>query len=347
MVPAGQITVDRLEPDVSRARKGMQGGGSRASEGTDRRASPDGRGQVADIQRARMLTAMVEEVAERGVANVTVADVVARSGVSRRTFYEIFVDREDCFLAAFDEAVERIVAAVIPAYEQNGSWAFRIRSALTALLERLDDEPGAGRLVIVETLGAGDKALEYRRRHLAQIVAIVDRGRQEGKTGVEAPLLTAEGVVGGVLSILHARLSEADPGNLTELINPLTSMIVLPYLGAAAARKETKRPISILRRSRQVERRNPLQNLDMRLTYRTVRVLMTVATQPGSSNRAVADGADIADQGQISKLLNRLHGLGLIDNAGGVPARGEPNAWTLTARGWEVHAAIAAQMSPV
>ena len=144
-------------------------------------ATGRGREQVADIQRARMLAAMVEEVAERGVGNVTVADVVARSGVSRRTFYEIFEDREDCFLAAFDNAIEKLANVIVPAYEQKGAWQTKIRSALTALLEYLDREPAAGRLVIVETLGAGHKALEHRRRGIAQIITIVDQGRNESK----------------------------------------------------------------------------------------------------------------------------------------------------------------------
>ena len=341
-----QIAAERLEVEGSRpARNGVRCKHRDGLRQTDGREHLDGREQVADIQRARMLAAMVEEVAERGVGNVTVSDVVARSGVSRRTFYEIFEDREDCFLAAFDNAIEKLTNAVIPAYEQKGAWQTKIRSALAALLEQLDREPAAGRLVIVETLGAGHNALEHRRRSIAQILTIVDQGRQESKSGAGAPLLTAEGVVGGALSVLHARLTEPNPGNLIELVNPLTSMIVLPYLGTVAARKEIERPTPKRQAKRAIARRNPLQDLDMRLTYRTVRVLMAVAAHPGSSNRAVANGAGIADQGQISKLLGRLHGLGLIDNAGGTPARGEPNAWTLTERGWEVHAAISAQTS--
>jgi AcrR family transcriptional regulator len=308
------------------------------------RRRAESREQVADIQRARILAAMVEEVAQRGVSNVTVSDVVSRSGVSRRTFYEIFEDREDCFLAAFDNAIGRLAKTVIPAYEQKGTWQTKIRSALTALLEHLDREPGTGRLVIVETLGAGHNALEHRRRGIAQIITIVNQGRNENKTGASAPL-TAEGVVGGALSVLHARLTQPDPGNLIELINPLTSMIVLPYLGAAAARKEIERPTPKPQAKRAIARRDPLQDLDMRLTYRTVRVLMAVAANPGSSNRTLANGADITDQGQISKLLGRLHGLGLINNAGGTPARGEPNAWTLTTKGWEIHTAITTQTS--
>jgi AcrR family transcriptional regulator len=331
MVSQAQIAVDRIDTDGRTLKRAPSG--ARASE------------QVADIQRARILAAMVEEVAERGVSNVTVSDVVTRSGVSRRTFYEIFEDREDCFLAAFDNAIAKLAKTVIPAYEQKSSWQTKIRSALTMLLEHLDREPGTGRLVIVETLGAGQIALERRRHSIAQIITIVDQGRKESKTGASAPPLTAEGAVGGALSVLHARLTEPNPRNLIELVNPLTSMIVLPYLGAAAARREIERPAPKPRPMRPPAARNPLQGLEMRLTYRTVRVLMAVAAHPGSSNRAVAGGAGIADQGQISKLLNRLHGLGLIDNASGTPARGEPNAWTLTERGWEVHAAISAQTS--
>ena len=79
----------------------------------------------------------------------------------------------------------------------------------------------------------------------------------------------------------------------------------------------------------------------MRLTYRTIRVLLAIAATPGGSNRQVADGSDISDQGQISKLLTRLHGLGLIENIGAGSVRGAPNSWILTERGWNVQGALA------
>lgn len=319
---------------------------------------PEGaRGQVADIQRARMLSALVEVVAERGVGNVSVAHVVARSGVSRRTFYEIFADREDCFLAAFDAAIERIAAVVVPCYQREVKWRERMRAGLSALLEFLDCEPDTGRLVIVETLGAGPRALERRERVLAPIIAAVDAGRREATKGEGPPPLTAEGVVGAVLSVIHARLvacrppdlgglpagprtSEQQPGRLVELANQMMGMIVLPYLGAAAARRELERPAPKPHAARRSAPTDPLRELEMRLTYRTVRVLTALASNPGSSNRTVGDAAGMTDQGQTSKLLARLHGLGLVENTGGEHARGGPNAWTLTTKGWEVHAAI-------
>ncbi|MFZ1154891.1 MAG: hypothetical protein WAN93_08310, partial [Solirubrobacteraceae bacterium] len=84
-----------------------------------------------------------------------------------------------------------------------------------------------------------------------------------------------------------------------------------------------------------------LRDLGMRLTYRTVRVLLAVAATPGGSNRQLADASEIADQGQISKLLARLQRLGLIENTGAGSVRGAPNSWVLTDRGWEVQGAIA------
>ena len=183
---------------------------------------------VVDIQRARMLAAMSELASERGVANVSVAHVVERAGISRRTFYEIFNDREDCFLAAFDDAIERIADRIVPLYERPGKWRERIRACLIELLLFLDNDPVSGRLVVVETLGAGRGALERRGLVLAQVISAVDEGCREAKGGAEPPPLTAEGIAGAVLSVIHGRMVERRPGRLIELVNPLMSMIVLP-----------------------------------------------------------------------------------------------------------------------
>jgi AcrR family transcriptional regulator len=271
--------------------------------------------------------------------------VVERAGVSRRTYYELFSDREGCFLGAFDDALARASAYVRGTYDPEAKWAERIRTALTNLLSFLDTERGAGQLLVVGSLGAGANALERRKQILAQTIELVDEGRRESRSGSELPPLTAEGVVGGVLSVLHSRLLEHEPESLLALTGPLMSMIVLPYLGPAAARRELAKPVPKAPvEARQVEG-NPLVQLEMRLTYRTVRVLMAIAARPGSSNRAIAQDAEVTDQGQMSKLLARLHGLDLIENAGGGASRGAPNAWTLTGKGWHVQGAIAEQTS--
>lgn len=326
-----------------------------------------GRGHVADIQRARMVTAMIDVVAERGRANATVAHVVARSGVSRRTFYEVFDDFEDCFLAALDQSLAEISRYVLDVYDPAEKWRVRIRSALAGLLEFLDDEPAMGRLCVVETLGAGLRVHQRRLAVLDAVVAVVDEGRRQSRSADALPPLTSEGVVGGVLSVLHARLvphavsdraatrtkrtvrakspgGPGEPGSLLALTGALMAMVVLPYLGPAAAAKEAARPTPRRRSAARGVSGDPLRDLEMRLTYRTVRVLLAIAADPGTSNRQVGAAAGIDDQGQISKLLARLEKLGLVYNNGVGQVRGAPNAWVLTKKGTEVEQLVAGQM---
>ncbi len=311
-----------------------------------------GRTGVPDIQRARMIAALVEVAREHGAARVTVAHVVARSGVSRRTFYEMFEDRDACFIAALELAMERGAGRVLPAFEQavgngaGGQWRDRVRAGLAALLEFLDDEPGLGGLCVVDTLSACPEALRRRAEIVTAFVDTVDAGRKEAKAGLSPTRLTAEGVVGGVLGVLYSRFAEQDPQPMLRLLNPLMATIVLPYLGPAAAAKETARPAPRARPRSQRPVSNPLEGLDMRLTYRTVRVLAAIASHANASNRRVAEASGVQDQGQISKLLVRLQRLGLIENTGSGPTRGEPNAWTLTQRGREVEHAIREQAGP-
>ncbi len=293
---------------------------------------------------------MFDVATEKGAANVSVAHVVERSGVSRRTFYEAFTDREDCFLAAFEEALGFASERVLPAYHSGSSWRERIRSSLIAFLSFLDDEPVVGRLLVAESLGGDPRTLKRRARLLAQLTSAVDEGRNEPKAANPAPL-TAEGVIGGALSVIHARLiarprmGEPDHAPLVDLTNPLMSMIVLPYLGNAAARRELDRPVQApapSQRRTSALLQDPFKDAGMRLTYRTVRVLSAIAEHPHASNRLIGETAGITDQGQISKLLAHLERGGLVSNTGLGPGQGAPNAWTLTPKGLQATQTIRA-----
>jgi AcrR family transcriptional regulator/DNA-binding MarR family transcriptional regulator len=306
------------------------------------------RDKVDGIQRARILSAMAVVVSEQGLAGATVANVVARAGVSRRTFYELFGDREECFVAAFDHALALAAGVVVVEYERPVAWRDRVRGGLAAFLEFLDDEPELGALCVVHSLGAGPVALERRGRIVYGLIAAVEEGGegQGTRRGAQVAPLTAEGVVGAVLAVIHARLVAPTGRAMVELLGPLMNMIVLPYQGVAAANRELARPAPKGRMRPRRPTRDPLKDLDMRLTYRTVRVLIAIATDPGASNRQVGEAAGIADQGQISKLLARLTSLGLIENTGAGRSRGEANAWQLTLKGQDVERTIRAETTP-
>jgi AcrR family transcriptional regulator len=308
------------------------------------------RSGVVEIQRARLLSAAVSVLDERGYAGATVAHITRRARVSRRTFYELFEDREACLLALLQRTVEEVRGELRAAYLERLRWRERVRVGLGAILAFLDREPVLARVCVVQSARGGAAVLEYRERLLGELAAVLDEGRRSGSRGEQCSPLNAEGLVGAALTILYARLLRREREPLAALQGELVAMIVLPYCGAAAARREQQRPASAAGSDAQAERGDapfdPLQGLEMRMTYRTARVLEGVAEHPGASNRLVSDYAEIQDQGQVSKLLARLERLGLVLNAGaGAHQKGECNAWTLTDRGELVVQSIAVHTS--
>jgi AcrR family transcriptional regulator len=334
---------------------------------------------VAQFQRARVLAALYEVCAERGVGGLTVAAVVARAGVSRRTFYQQFASVEECLLSGLQQALTRASERVQSTLEPWQPWRVRMRTGLAALLAFGDEQPLLARLLLVDSLAAGPQALELREHALAPVLAAVAAGAGEDGARGQPPPLAAEGAVGGVLAVLHARVAASAaagpafaPGSpafapggvafapegpasaprrafvaqppLLALLGQLMSVLVLPYLGpdAAAAELDAPAPAPAGPSGRvALAPSDPLHGLDMRLTYRTMRVLAAVAAAPGRSNRAIGRVAGVEDQGQMSKLLHRLSGLGLIENeAAGAPA-GVANAWRITPRGRQLSDAFA------
>jgi DNA-binding MarR family transcriptional regulator len=231
---------------------------------------------------------------------------------------------------------------VVPVYEEQKGWRERMRAGLTALLALCDEQPTVARMLVCESQASGPRVNERRADVLARLTQIVDQGRREGKAE-NISSLAAEGTVGGVLAVIQARLFEEEHKPLTALSNELVSMIVLPYLGGAAARRELDRPAPVpasARRGEDTFLSDPYKDAGMRLTYRTVRVLMAIAQQPQASNRVIGETADIADQGQISKLLARLERIGLASNTRIHPGKGAPNSWALTEKGEQIAESI-------
>lgn len=313
------------------------------------RALADGGGgpRVAEIQRSRLLAGAIGAIEELGYAQTTVAHITARARVSRRTFYELFANREEC-LAAVIEDVVGLVRVELEAAELDGlAWRERVRAGLWVILSFFDREPALARVCVVQALSADPGLLGRREEISGGLAAVVDKGRLEGARGAECGALTAEGLVGATFAIVHARLLRGERAPLVGLLGELMGMIVLPYLGPAAARREQARPAPVSDRAPRavgVARwrgpEDPFAGVRMRLTYRTAMVLEGIEESPGASNRMVADYAGIADQGQISKLLARLERLGLLENTGEGHLKGEPNAWVLTAKGKRVAQSI-------
>lgn len=312
------------------------------------------------MQRARLLAAAVRTVDELGYAHATVANITARARVSRRTFYDLFSSRDDCLVAVLEDAARRIGWEMGRAELDGLAWRERVRGGLWTILSFFDREPALARVCVVQALRGSQGVLERREEILGELAAALDEGRGEGTRGAACPPLTAEGLVGAAFAIVYARLLRGDREPLTGLHRELMGMIVLPYLGPAAARREGRGTGTFSSGRSDAAGMNgpggvaelpvvpvtltvdPLAGLPMRLTYRTARVLEAIADRPGVSNRRAGELAGIVDQGQISKLLARLERLGLAQNTGAGHSKGEPNAWTLTCTGVQVAQSIRA-----
>jgi AcrR family transcriptional regulator/DNA-binding MarR family transcriptional regulator len=291
---------------------------------------------MARVQEARLLTATLETVDERGYSSLTVAQITERAGVSRKTFYDLFADSEDCFLATVNWGIEEIAPAVVEAYRTPSSWRDGIRAGLAVLLGFFDAAPAFAQLLIVEASQPGNRARERAGEIFERLAAAIDEGGAGAPPGQDPLPIAGEAVVGAVWSILYSRLTHRYTSSLLALHGTLMSVIVLAYLGADTAREEVSRPPPQTPALPQPALLAPLaatEGLHMRLTYRTLRVLSAIGDRPGASNREIALAAEIADPGQISKLLARLRDLGFIRNSGLGQTAGAANEWSLTPKG--------------
>ncbi|HEX2096381.1 MAG TPA: TetR/AcrR family transcriptional regulator [Solirubrobacterales bacterium] len=193
---------------------------------------------VRAIQRERMLAAMLVTVNELGYRTLTVQDVLSRAGVSRPTFYEQFEDKEDCFLAAFDAASARMRKHLDDALaEVESAWRDRLREGLRALLHFVAEDPDAARTLIVEARASSPAGLRRRDELLDGFATCIDT---EARASLDKPptAIAAAGVVGGIESVLYARLQKGETEELESLLPSLMYFAVLPYEGREAAAEE-------------------------------------------------------------------------------------------------------------
>ena len=143
---------------------------------------------VLASQRGRMLGAMADAVADKGYAATTVADVVARAGVSRKTFYEHFRDKEECFLAAFDTAVDLLLEAILAAEAPgHATWVDLMRARTRAYLHTLASEPAFARTFLIEVFAAGPRALERRAQVLRRFAQLFRNLHVEARGELAGP----------------------------------------------------------------------------------------------------------------------------------------------------------------
>lgn len=184
---------------------------------------------VAASQRQRLLEAVTELVAEHGYSQVTIGDIVARAGTAKRTFYDHFADRLQCFLAALDQITDSLVASSARLFHVSGSVRERCEYSLRGYLEILTAMPNTAKVFYLEAIAAGPEAMTQRLAvHLkfARNIVTLSRSAALDGEGQELSERHALAVVGALHQLIYAQLHTHGPDSLHEIIDEVVRLAV-------------------------------------------------------------------------------------------------------------------------
>jgi AcrR family transcriptional regulator len=193
---------------------------------------------VESNQRARILRAVVEVASGTGYGALTVRDVIERAGVSRRTFYDHFDNKEQAFLAAYQLVVGRLARDVEAASRRGDTWCESIVLGLSTFLDRLARDPALAHLLVVEVLAAGPPALATRAAAMEAFRTFLEPGFDEAPEGLPVPALAAETAIGGTYEVVYSLVLQGRTPELPALMPDLLQIVLLPFVGAHAAADE-------------------------------------------------------------------------------------------------------------
>jgi AcrR family transcriptional regulator len=198
--------------------------------------------RVAEMQRAKILAATLSALDEGGFAAATVARIVTRARVSRTAFYTLFSDRDEVLTAILSRAVRSVTNELLAAQIAELPWEERVRAGLVVILEMLDREPALARAYVVEGAQGGPMVVAHRAALMKRLARALDEGRAELEPGAHWTDVTAEGLGGGVVEIVHSHLLRRDPRALASLAPQLAELLLMPYLPEKARPEPRLRP---------------------------------------------------------------------------------------------------------
>lgn len=195
---------------------------------------------TTESRRQLILDAMIRVVGRKGYKLTSVADVIEEAGTTRTTFYKHFDDKQECFLAAYDQLVERVLGEVIANCNGSESWLERVRTGLETIVELFAVDPELARTAIVEVAAAGADARQRHWNAINRFTEFLEDGK-ELAGGRELPDNIALMAAGAVSGLIFDELLTGRAERLPELLPDLLFALLVPYIGPSAAAEEMRR----------------------------------------------------------------------------------------------------------
>ena len=284
-------------------------------------------------QRDRLVAAMGELTAELGASAVGVHHVCQRAGISRRTFYAVYADRDACLLDTLGDAQSRLVAHIEAVVAEAGSeWEDRVVAATRTLVAALSADRTLGYLCVVAPLAAGPDALALRRAALDEL------GRLLGPPPeVDVPPdLVLVAALGGVWELLRTFLT--DGGAEDQVTAAAINALLAPYVGRRRAATRAQAPGDAASFVTRWTPSSPdVDGNGLLVTELTRLTLAYLGAHPGAANVDIARAVDVRHESQMSRHLVRLERAGMVQRR----KEGRTNAWRLTAQGEEAARSLA------
>ena len=190
---------------------------------------------VVQNQRERIITALADLAAEKGYKDTTITDICKTAGVSRRTFYEHFSGKKDCFLAAYEMISTHILESMHATADVFDEWPLKVRAAIATMLRFLSAEPELARVYAFEPIAAGGDIAARHREAMQGLIDILKAGRPSDDTERVLPEVTEETLVGGIVSLIVREIVADRTERLEELLPDLVELALTPYVGAEEA----------------------------------------------------------------------------------------------------------------
>jgi AcrR family transcriptional regulator len=190
---------------------------------------------IEENQRTRLISGIIKAVAEHGYGKTTIAHITGAAKISRRTYYENFSNKEDCFRAGYEASFEYVKETMLGAAAAEQKWPDRVRAGLGALLESLAAHPDLATFFLIAPASVADSIAARHHLAMRELVTALITGPPAPPDSDEPSDTQAEALAGGLSRLIVRKVSAGEAEELPELLPALVELVLRPFIGSEEA----------------------------------------------------------------------------------------------------------------